>query len=833
MKIHRSSRLAIWLTPVLLSIACTFSLLDFGGPTPTPFSTPVPTLELVLITPIPVAETTFRVIVPDNTPVDEPIQLSILDEVTGLALNPQRFTMEAEDDFTYTLSLPIPDGTIIKYRYSRKGELTAEEHISDGRPVRYRMHKVNGPGVVQDIVTRWNDTLYEGPTGRISGVITDNDTGEPVPGILVIAGGAQAITSFDGSYLIESLPPGLHNVVVYAMDGTYHTYQQGAIVAEEATTPADIAVSKAPQVEVVFQVEVPEDTIPAVPVRIAGNLYQLGNVFADLSGGISTPALRLPTLTHQGGHQYQTSLFLPAGADIRYKYTLGDGLWNAEQDDEGQMRIRQLIVPEEKMVLKDQVESWKSRKSAPIWFEVNTPEETPADNLITIQFNPFGWTQPIPMWRVEENRWVYLLTNPLDFIGRIGYRYCRNGQCGIADDAITGDPNASGRPVSTSLLFQNIQDDVEEWKWLEPFPETVPVSSESIIPRDPSFMAGIELQADYHPSWLPLMPRALHDVQSAEANWVIIDPTWSFTSAMPPVFQAVTGRDPLWNDMVQIIEEARTRELNVALYPHPRLPVEPDTWWEDAPRDFAWWTVWFERYRTFALHHAGLAAKTDVQTLILGGDWLNPALPDGFLVDGFSSEVPSDAEERWRAMIASVRQVFPGTIAWALPYPSGVQNPPPFLDAVDQIYILWSAPLSQDPNSPSQALEEQAGQIFDNFLLPFSLQVEKPLILAAAYPSADGGITGCIPASNEAEDCLDFDALSRPASDIPSVSYDPQEQIEVYNALLSAVNDRDWIAGFTSQGYYPPARLQDKSISVHGKPAEEVLEHWFRNFKNP
>jgi hypothetical protein len=46
--------------------------------------------------------------------------------------------------------------------------------------------------------------------------------------------------------------------------------------------------------------------------------------------------------------------------------------------------------------------------------------------------------------------------------------------------------------------------------------------------------------------------------------------------------------------------------------------------------------------------------------------------------------------------------------------------------------------------------------------------------------------------------------------------------------LLSAIQNRDWISGFFTRGYYPAAPLQDKSASLHGKPAASVLQAWFK-----
>ena len=52
-----------------------------------------------------------------------------------------------------------------------------------------------------------------------------------------------------------------------------------------------------------------------------------------------------------------------------------------------------------------------------------------------------------------------------------------------------------------------------------------------------------------------------------------------------------------------------------------------------------------------------------------------------------------------------------------------------------------------------------------------------------------------------------------------------QGQADIYEAMLNAINTRSWIAGIVSRGYYPPAMLQDKSASVHGKPAADLL--WY------
>jgi hypothetical protein len=220
-----------------------------------------------------------------------------------------------------------------------------------------------------------------------------------------------------------------------------------------------------------------------------------------------------------------------------------------------------------------------------------------------------------------------------------------------------------------------------------------------------------------------------------------------------------------------------------------------------------------------------MAQRQGVESLILGGDWLTPALPEGHLADGTSSGVPGDADARWENIISDVRVHFNGKIYWALPYPEGIEEPPSFISKVDEIYLLWNARLAEAAGVSEPELEKKVGQLLDEVALPFQLQVDIPLTMAAAYPSASGGITGCI--SGPDGSCLPLTALAPPNPDIPDIQLNLEEQVEVYNALLAAINERPWISGFVSRGYYPPTALEDKSASIHGKPASDVLWFWF------
>ncbi len=295
----------------------------------------------------------------------------------------------------------------------------------------------------------------------------------------------------------------------------------------------------------------------------------------------------------------------------------------------------------------------------------------------------------------------------------------------------------------------------------------------------------------------------------------------------------VPGEDPLWIDSAIMVSQARALGLNVALFPTPNFPAPSDAstspstnFWLKAQRDAQWWQTWFKRYRAFAVNYADLATQTGSQTLILGGDWTAPTLPGGKLPDGNPANAPADVEAQWKSIIAEVRTHFGGKIYWALPYTkANLETPLNFLQDVDGIYLLWSTSLSTNPSATKADYTNEAARILDNEVSPLVSLVNKPLILAIAYPSAEGAASGCI--ANGTGGCLDLTALSRPNADIVSVNLNLQIQADIYEAILSAVNARPWITGFVSRGYYLPVALQDKSASVHSKPAADILWYWY------
>lgn len=775
------------------------------------------------------AVVTFQAQVPRGTPPDQAIFLEILDEVTGLALNVKRHQMQYISPGVASIALPLQVGSIIKYRYSRYGNYPLNEETSQGEPVRYRLFHVINPAVVKDVISAWTDLPYTGSTGRIIGQVKSNLDGSPLIGLLATAGGVQSFTSTDGGFILEGLPPGTHNLVVYAIDGSYSTFQQGALIAPEATTPATIQLQPSEYTNVQFVVHIPPETLPGIPIRMAGNLTQLGNTFADLNGGVNTIPSRMPVLNPHPDGTYTLELSLPVGAYIEYKYTFGDGFWNAEHKFNGEFKLRNMIISKEQTKVEDVIESWGENPSAaPVLFEVDVPENTPSDEIVSIQFNPFGWMEPLPMWSLGENHWAYLLVSPLSSQEILSYRYCRNDLCGEADDSATSGNDSTGRVVYISDTRQNFKDQVEAWSYLNQPSFDNQESISFKVERD-SFISGIELTHIYRPGFESRLKSTLSEIKLLGTNTVILAPTWSFTNSNPLIFTFHPNQDPLWFDIEEMVSNAHELGLDVYLFPQPNFPTDYQSWWLSVPLNFAWWTTWFERYRDFILYHADLAERLDVQGIILGGSWLEPALPGSQPMDESTTNLPDDARQRWKEIISQARNHFSGEIFWALSANPNRLTPPPFSEIIDRFYLIWSLPLIRSSDSTTDDFTSVAGDYLDRKVFPVQMTTGKSFLIGITYPSAKGALNGCVPelSSENTHNCLDFSHLSPAYSDYPSVTLDLEGQYQGYKAVIQASLQREWIEGVVARGYYYPVILQDSSISPRGKPALELFREVF------
>jgi hypothetical protein len=178
---------------LLSGLACTTSLLQLPN---IPTS---PTQPAVTVAPSPTsqprAKITFTAVLPEPLDPGESLNMNVMDEVTGLALNATTYPMQAKDNLTYTATLPLPLNAVVKYRYVRQTSVPINEDTVVSSPIRYRLYYVAGQGDAQDMIGSWSDKSTTRPLGGIQGRVINTDSGAPIPNILVTAGGTSGWNS--------------------------------------------------------------------------------------------------------------------------------------------------------------------------------------------------------------------------------------------------------------------------------------------------------------------------------------------------------------------------------------------------------------------------------------------------------------------------------------------------------------------------------------------------------------------------------------------------------------------------------------------------------------
>jgi hypothetical protein len=814
-----TSRLNNGRIPTFALILCAISLLVSGCGTGQNGA-----VDSADLPPVQQAEILFQVNLPaDVVPLpNEPnnpsgIAIEIVDEVTGLAFNTTHYIMQSADLRNYYYRLAVPVGSFITYRYIRLGSPSAVEYSSNNEQIRYRVVPVTGPTVINDKVAAWIDTTYSSQVGRVTGQIIRSDNNVPIPSIMVNVSGMTTLTASDGTFVIENVPVGQHVLVAYSLDGSYSPFTQGLVVADAAATPAVFNMQPATLINVTFIVRPPQDTPENAELRLIGNLLQFGNTFTDLNAGLSVLSSRAPIMTRQSDGSYFYTVQLPAGTDLHYKYTLGDGFWNAEHSALGAFILHEFIIPTADVLIEDTIESWSGGTNAPVTITLAADPTLPAGETVSIAFNPYAWTNPIPMWSDGSGGWTYTLFSPLDILATVQYQFCRNGQCAVAAGIPT---SATSMPSFTaSPEPQIINNSGMNWIW-----NPVSQASGSVIqinPREQGFVTGVALWPANDPGIQPQYNTTFQQIQSLGANLVIVSPTWTVSNSSLPRFEIDLNRDATWSDSVQQVHTAQNNGLAVVVYPRIHYPTTTEQWWQSAQSTDSFWQTWFDRYRVFILTYADLAAQTNASALVLGGNDIYAALPGN---PNSSLIMPSNMSERWSNLISEVRQHYSGPVIWSIPFNNSSSFIPSWIGQFDLILLELEAPVTINSAQTVQDYSDYLAGFIQSSIIPLQQQLNRQLLIGIRYPSTDGASNGCTTTQNG---CFPFDQINFPGVDIEGVSMDLSEQADIYTAVIAQFSQQAWVQGIISLDYYPSVSLSDESTSVRGKPAEQILNLYF------
>ena len=602
------------------------------------------------------------------------------------------------------------------------------------------------------------------------------------------------------------------------INGAYEPFQQGAVIAGDQETPVTIKLKSRQAVEITFQVTPPNDAL-GIPIYMAGNVIQLGNTFADLGGGISIDPKRLPMLAQQNDGSYEITLPLYAGMDLRYKFTLGDGYWNAERSSvSGSWLVHQLIVPDQNATINLSIDSWRVAGVEPITYEVSIPPETSTGDENFIQFNNGLWTSPLPLWPLGGGNYLFILFSPLDQTLPISYRFCRNESC---DQALNAEALNTVATVQPSDSAQTVQVTLTDWANWQVFTEPTEVIAASIPVKDASYLTQIELTPEMDPTWRTYAPIGISTLAEIGANSVQFTPQWFLDDGNIPLSPEFGGT-PFTYELMGLIASAKSFNLSASLFPQLGPTDELAAYWTAQDHSAGWWQFWFEGYSRFILNYARIAADAGVEQLVLGGKAVLPAFNSGAFLDGTPTNVPETIDSQWETLIAQIRSIYSGKLVWATNAQVSVDPLPTFIQLFDSITVSIDAPLSSDGQPNVEAIADTFRNVIEEQIYPLYEQTNLPIILALAYPSTTDALQGCL----LVDDICSNDGLFLP-SEVTQSTVDLDLQVQIYNKLLPIAASLDWVSGISIRGYNPVVSVMDGASSIAGKPARDVIWYWF------
>jgi len=405
-------------------------------------------------------ELTFRVRVPAATPADEPVHLSIASVAPGVELLREQMTNDG--DHSWSVTVEVPDGGLVRYAYDRwNGEGCCEERsrtredVFTGQALGYRLlMAVPGLSEVHDVVAQWHDHQDGFTAATLSGRVIDPESGSPLMDVDVTAGGVHVATRFDGSFSIPGLPPGPHRVVARTVTGDRSPTQIEVDLGPEGVDGLEISMPTAEMVPVEFRVrlspDTPDDSVP----HIGGNLRQLGARESQVNEPLVADGLTMPAM-RRTGDTASVTIDLPAGAYINYYYTLGTEV--SAESVGPERRFRTMKVGDRGTTRIDEIDHWANDGWPVFAVHVRVPDNTTPEVPVHFVLGP-----SYPMDPVGEHEFVTTLgsfppNEPVDF--RISLGDDLNGFDGSAEASSNG-----GRTLVTPPDGDPVDVTVTRWK---------------------------------------------------------------------------------------------------------------------------------------------------------------------------------------------------------------------------------------------------------------------------------------------------------------------------------------------------------------------------------
>ncbi len=322
-----------------------------------------------------------------------------------------------------------------------------------------------------------------------------------------------------------------------------------------------------------------------------------------------------------------------------------------------------------------------------------------------------------------------------------------------------------------------------------PFPRQKPVEPDRVLRPHRPFMRGVNLGL-YFKKPYDDYDRYLYDIAHTGASHVAFVISWYQKDIHADLMKPHPTKTVSDVRLITTIQQARARGLQVFLLPIIRLEERGDNDWRGVikPRHL---DRWWRNYRAYITHYAQLGKEYGVDLLSVGSELVSM----------------EKYQNRWRSLIQSIRQIFPGTLTYSANWDH--YEPVTFWEELDYIGISSYYELSKKNLPPLSVLRRKWHSIrrkIEAWKVRFPRQ---PLIFTeVGYYSQLG--TNRYPWDYTRDQPLSL-----------------EEQRRCYQAFVDVWRKSQILQGAFFWNWFGRGGIKDKGYSPHGKPAECIMKTWF------
>ncbi len=737
-------------------------------------------------------DVTFRVHIPENTPLGEPVYLLIMPFYDWAWQRHVEMTSTGPGVFETTVALT--DGAILRYTYDRWdetswGEWKDTRESTGWLDINSRLAVISGESqVVEDVVAAWSDVAGVPETGSLRGRVIDATTAAPLPDTNVTAGGIHISTDYDGRFELSQLAVGRQRVTALRTLGDHHAADTEVDIVGGETTEVELTLAPATPTQFTFSVELPAETPADAEIRVMGSVYQVGaRIEGSSLNAPAMPGMDCPVMSRVGNRATLT-LALFDGMHIQYEYTLGEPLSGAEHTAGGQIVYRDLVVSASNPSISDRVGRWGGDWTTRLSLYLTVPEWTPHGVPVAIDVGPTYWLTP-----VAEGKWVFHIYG---YPGQeVHYRYRLGG--GANGDEL-GSPM---RSAQVGAVDTEVNDVIASWAyipdgWTGGLSQLQASDSDRLARAvELGFAAGYCLDDYWSGSFSTLLPTTFARIRAFNGTWVEVSSVWSYgkTSPLPEVEprplrtpSVLTPREVL----IEQIELAHEYGLHVLLAPQFNMEMSSGGAAVCGAHDSAWWEAWVREAREMWMWNAQVAAEAGAEALLLPGHCFHN-FPSRAALGSPAEALAFDLEIQ--ALVAEIRGVYTGRLLMGY---GGTEHA--FPGAADWVGITTFQ--TGHPSLSSTATADEWASAYDALfatrLDPLYARYGKPIVLYQVHvPSV---VTPGDPAGEAA-------------------------QARQVQGLMQAALQRPWLAGTFAFGYHLVDAPLLPDVGVRARISEEAL----------